>query len=553
MRKALFVLIILVLSLTSIPSVNADNPLDNITVVQDLPDALVAGNTYIMIITFDNVAPDTINFAVEVTVDCIVPLGYNEVFINLTLNNDVLTCVESSPGFYESSEDYLPKQSSNILKIKVRTAVNLQPETYSFTFDLLAEEYEPEPLPTPTPAEFIVMELAVSPSTVHPGDNVAVRVVLANVGGEAGEHELELLINGIFVASESVALGGGESTTVTFTVVREDVGVYLVEVHGLQVSFTVILEPIPAEFIITDLAISPSTVHPGDNVTVGVVLANVGEEAGEYTVELLINGDFEASEPIMLGGGESTTVTFTVAREVVGVYLVDVDGLQGSFMVVVEPPELPPFLDNLTITPAELVLGDEVTISLDIMNPNDHHFGFIVTMKIGELTLLVDSDMEAYESKTLSRTITPSIIGVYNVTVDGMSGNFTVIPEVPPIPAEFEYSNLSIAPTEVELGELVNVSVTVTNVGELEGTCDVSLLVNGTVESVESVTLDGGEVVDVIFTLTAGEPGTYIVSVDGLEGSFTVVAPPDLTPYLVALLIIVSIIVLFRRKIIDLL
>jgi len=95
-----------------------------------------------------------------------------------------------------------------------------------------------------------------------------------------------------------------------------------------------------------------------------------------------------------------------------------------------QPPiPLPPFLSNLTITPAEIERGDDVTISLDIMNPNNQTFAYIVTMEIGELTLQVDSDMGVYESKTLSRTITPGAVGVYYVTVDGMTGNFTVNPK----------------------------------------------------------------------------------------------------------------------------
>ncbi|GAF75618.1 unnamed protein product, partial [marine sediment metagenome] len=120
-------------------------------------------------------------------------------------------------------------------------------------------------------------------------------------------------------------------------------------------------------------------------------------------------------------------------------------------MHAITPPPLPPFLDNLVITPSELELGDEVTISLDIMNPNDRHYSYIVTMKIGELILLIDSDMEAYESKTLSRTITMNTIGDISVTVDGMTESFTV--NAPPKPAEFVVSGLSIEPEEITLRE----------------------------------------------------------------------------------------------------
>ena len=105
-------------------------------------------------------------------------------------------------------------------------------------------------------------------------------------------------------------------------------------------------------------------------------------------------------------------------------------------------PPLPPFLSDLTITPSELELGDSVTIGLDIQNSDSQSFTYIVTMQIGELTLLVDVELGAYESKTVSRTITPDMVGTFNVTVNGLTGNFTV--KAPPKPAEFTVSDLVI-------------------------------------------------------------------------------------------------------------
>ena len=116
-------------------------------------------------------------------------------------------------------------------------------------------------------------------------------------------------------------------------------------------------------------------------------------------------------------------------------------------------PPLPPILSDLTITPEEVELGDEVAIGLDIMNIDSQSFTYIVTVQIGELSLLVDVELDPYESKTVNRTITPDMVGDFNVTVDGLSGSFAV--KAPPRPAEFEFSNLRIfypgvIPPEVE-------------------------------------------------------------------------------------------------------
>jgi hypothetical protein len=189
-------------------------------------------------------------------------------------------------------------------------------------------------------------------------------------------------------------------------------------------------------------------------------------------------------------------------------------------------PPLPPILSNLAITPAELESGDEVTIVLDIENSDSQSFTYIVTMQIGELTLLIDVELGAYESKTVSRTITQDIPGDYIVTVDGLTGSFTV--KAPPKPAEFVFSNLRIfypgvIPPEVEAGQTVTitVSIEVENVGELEGGRTVELKVDGEVIDSKGVTLEGGASATVLFELTRGE-GTHEVEVVGFTDSFTV-------------------------------
>jgi PKD repeat protein len=194
-------------------------------------------------------------------------------------------------------------------------------------------------------------------------------------------------------------------------------------------------------------------------------------------------------------------------------------------------PPLPPILSNLVITPAELESGDEVTIILDIENSDSQFFTYIVTMQIGELTLLVDVELGAYESKTISRTITPDMVGVFKVTVDGLAGRFTV--KAPPKPAEFEFSNLRIfypgvIPPEVEKGQTVTVTISIEaeNVGELEGDRTVELKVNGEVVDSKEVTLEDGASETVLFELTRGE-GTYEVEVEGVTDSFTLNPKPS--------------------------
>ncbi len=102
---------------------------------------------------------------------------------------------------------------------------------------------------------------------------------------------------------------------------------------------------------------------------------------------------------------------------------------------------------------------------------------------------------------------------------------FTTLVELvlmPPIPAIFVSSSLGIVPTEVDIGEVVTISVLVTNTGGQAGSYTIALNVEGVVEATWEVTLDAGVSETVIFTTTVDVAGIYSIDVDGLTGSFTV-------------------------------
>ena len=119
--------------------------------------------------------------------------------------------------------------------------------------------------------------------------------------------------------------------------------------------------------------------------------------------------------------------------------------------------------------------------------------------------------------------------------MDGLSGSFTVVPVVvPPAPAAFSVSSLSIQPAEVQPKEPVAISVSIANTGGELGSYTVVLKIDGVKEAEETVTIAAGEGQDVSFSVTREEAGSYSVVVDGLSVSFTVVpvvvppAPPGI-------------------------
>jgi uncharacterized cupredoxin-like copper-binding protein len=250
-------------------------------------------------------------------------------------------------GVIEASKEViLPAGESETVSWTVKKGelgtyeVNVNGKTGSFT--VVAEEgEEEEEEEEPSPADFILIDLIVDPQTVEPGEEVTVSVTVKNVGGKSGSYTAELLIDGFKVDEETVTLDPGEETTVEFTVTEDTDGTYTVSIGLLSDSFTVETPPpppTPAEFELSNLVISPTTVEIGEPISVSVTVTNIGEEAGSYTAELLIDASKVDEDTVSLVGGASETVEFTGVSGEEGSHTVSVGDLSGSFTVVM-PPE----------------------------------------------------------------------------------------------------------------------------------------------------------------------------------------------------------------------
>ncbi|MFC2065828.1 CARDB domain-containing protein [Chloroflexota bacterium] len=291
-------------------------------------------------------------------------------------------------------------------------------------------------------------------------------------------------------------------------------------------TFTILSPTLPAAFTTHDLSVTPAEAEIGQGITISILITNTGDLSGSYDVTLKIDNASVASKQVTLSGGESQKATFTTTPNVARTYTVTIDGLSAKF--VVKAPSAFTTSD-LSITPAEVNVGQEVTIKALAANTGDLSGSYKVVLKIDdvvvstkEVTLAGGSDEE------ITFTTTGDTAGSYTVNVNGLSGTFAV-----KAPSAFTTSDLSITPAEVNVGQEVTIKALAANTGDLSGSYKVILKIDDIVVSTKEVTLAGGSDEEITFTTTGDTAGSYTVNVNGLSGTFAVktkTSPEPITP-----------------------
>lgn len=212
---------------------------------------------------------------------------------------------------------------------------------------------------------------------------------------------------------------------------------------------------------------------------------------------------------------------------------------------------------NLQITPGQVASGSPVTISVDITNMTGAEETFVVTLWVNNTVETGKQiTLAAGGTQKVSFTVTKQPVGDYQVRLDRLFGNFNVIEkgEVPKKPAAFTVTKMSVTPAEVEIGKSVTISAVVTNTGELTGTYEVVLTIDGKRVTSETVSLAGGNTKTVSFNVSEDAAGTYAVSVNNEYGAFKVTAPVKpvnwwlLAGIIIAFIAIVTTIIIARRR-----
>ena len=188
----------------------------------------------------------------------------------------------------------------------------------------------------------------------------------------------------------------------------------------LPLGITINAAVLPADLVFVEpLRVTPAEVFGGAQITVAGQVANVGEEEGTTSVEVLLNGQVAGSLDVTVAGGDTAPFTFTLtAPEALGDHAVRVRSddmildLEGSFRVVAGPVEEEGMvlITDVVLEPRVVFIGAQITATVILEN---------------------SSENVATNPRTIVVTLAGTVVGSATVTLpagaEGVTREFTFI------------------------------------------------------------------------------------------------------------------------------
>jgi len=318
---------------------------------------------------------------------------------------------------------------------------------------------------------------------------------------------------------------------------------------------TVEPEPTEATFQVNNIQPADATVVNGTLVDISADIENVGDQQGTQDITLSIENSTGAvvfsqtKQDVTRTAGENASVTFqNVDTGALGPgdythEIASVNDSDSGSLTVQAPPNFQ--VNNIQPADATVVNRTLVDISADIENIGGRQGTQDITLSIENSTGVevlsrtqqdVIRDAGENASVTFQNVDTGALgPGDYTHEIasvnDSDSGSLTVEPE--PTEATFLVSNIQPADAAVPNGTLVDISADIENVGDQQGTQDITLSVDG-FSRTTTETVAGGASTTVTFSdvdTGALGPGDYIHTItsanDSDSGQLTVQTPPN--------------------------
>jgi hypothetical protein len=267
-----------------------------------------------------------------------------------------------------------------------------------------------------------------------------------------------------------------------------------------------------AVFEFTEIVADGETYSPGDEVEIGAIVENTGSNTGEQVIEIQSDWftyeeevELEASEQITFGArwnnpseiesGATGELEYTISS--------NDDEITGG-LIINEGEAIFEFT-GVTTDEETFSQNEEVPVRANIENTGNIVGEQTIELEIGNESSELNTELEPGETTTVGPTFEGNdfTTGTWEYTFssdnDDISGSFEI---EEPAKAIFEFTDIEPGDESIEQGPVIDVSATVENTGEADGTKEVTF------------ELDGGATDSTELTLEAGENTSVTIQVD---------------------------------------
>jgi hypothetical protein len=204
------------------------------------------------------------------------------------------------------------------------------------------------------------------------------------------------------------------------------------------------------------------------------------------------------------------------------------------YTVMVSPQPADTSVKSIITVPEEVYAGDDITITASLVNTGDLPDSYEAILSIDDVVQEIQTvDVPGKGTADVSFNLVGLESGTYTISVNEKVISLIVLPVAEPTPASFTLSSLEISPDEVDIGEEVSIFIRVENIGETEGTCQITFKINGLVQGEREISLQGLSRDTLVFTTTFEEAGKQLIEINDRLGSVIVegeVTPPEQIP-----------------------
>ncbi|WP_276255405.1 CARDB domain-containing protein [Halomontanus rarus] len=206
-------------------------------------------------------------------------------------------------------------------------------------------------------------DVTLSQTDLTAGENLTVTATYENRGDATGIHTAELLVDGVVVDQQRVAVKPGKSQTVSFERTMSQTGTFEIGVDDAPTRTVTVRKPAkPApDFVVSNATLEADSITAGESAVVSATVENWGNATGTMTAELAVGEYVVDTRRVELAPNESATVTFEWRFDGPGAYALAVSGTDAGSVTVTEPRSYAAEVRNL-VTPTTAAVAPPLAV-----------------------------------------------------------------------------------------------------------------------------------------------------------------------------------------------